>query len=170
MFKTHKNNIHGIKGAVKHYGKIYFHGDGNIYHQKEDSDFAKDFSNNSDDAKTYRVCFTKGDDIPDTVEELNKMLMKAKAKDIVESQQPKEATSVPTFSVDIPEDEEDALEDTEAKVPAKTDVKPPVAKVPAKTDVKPPVAKVPAKTDVKPPVAESNEGKEGSEGTEGGEK
>lgn len=117
MLQTHKNNIPGIKAAVAHFGKIYFHGDGNIYHKKEDSDFRKDFGNDRDGANTYRIEFNKDSKIPETVEELNKALLNAKTKEVVESHQQKELSTIPTFKVEI-EPEADA---TDAKGQAAAD-------------------------------------------------
>lgn len=108
MFKTHINNIHGLRAAVNHFGKIWFHGDGNMYHEKHWSDNAKDFSNDPQGASTYRVEFNKGDKIPSTVEELNKMLMAAKNREAVEAATPKEVSGLATFKVEIPEENEEA--------------------------------------------------------------
>ena len=117
MFKTHPNNIHGIKAAVKAHETVYFHGDGNIYHKKEDSDFRKDFSNDPTGSHTYRVKFGKGGkQVPSSLEELNKMLLAAKSEEAVESAKPKESSSVATFDVEIP-DEKPAKEPKEPKEP-----------------------------------------------------
>ena len=117
MFNTHPNNIHGIKAAVSAYGDIWFHGDGNIYHKKEDSDFRKEFSNDRDGAQTYRINFKKGDSIPSTTEELNKLLLQSKTKEVAEAARPKEVAGISTFKVEIPIEEADGPADG---IPAST--------------------------------------------------
>ena len=106
MFSIHKNNIHGIKAAVDHYGTIWFHGDGNMYHKEYESDTRKIFSNplsdNTAGPGTYRVKFTKGDAIPETVEALKKLLLDSKNKDYEDAAKPKSDSNVSTFKVAIP--------------------------------------------------------------------
>ena len=106
MFTTHKNNLYGIKAAVAAHGTVWFHGDGNIYHKKEDSDFRKGFSNDAHGPHTYRVQYGIGGlPVPDSLDEVHKHLQDSKNKEAAESRKPVENTSSSSFKVDIPEDE-----------------------------------------------------------------
>lgn len=101
MFKLHPQHLKDIKAAANHYGSIYFHGDGNIYHREEDSNFRKEFSNNSDGPQTYRVKFSKDGEFPDTLEVLAEMLMKAKNAEAIEKAKPKETAGISTFKTEV---------------------------------------------------------------------
>lgn len=98
MFSINNQNLKHVEQAVNHFGEIWFHGDGNIYHKKEDSDFRKDFSNDPVGHHTYRLHIKKGDKIPATVEEMNKALLSAKSKEVAESSISKEVSGIATFS------------------------------------------------------------------------
>lgn len=108
MFKTHENNIPQIRAAVKAFDKIWFHGDGNIYHKEEESNHRKDFSNGANNPATYRIAFAKGDTIPETVEDLNKALMDSKTKELTEAAKPKEVAGIATFRVEEPKKVEES--------------------------------------------------------------
>ena len=102
MFTLNENNLAQIKAAAKHYGKIWFHGDGNIYHKKEESDFRKDFSNipsSGVGTQTYRSEFSADSAFPETVEHLAKILTDSKSREIAQSAVPKDVASIATFSV-----------------------------------------------------------------------
>jgi hypothetical protein len=104
FFKTHKENIKQIRAVIATYGQCYFHGCGNFYDKKEDSDFRKDFTNpghnNTTPASAYRVHFTSKNQVPDNVEDLNALLQKSFAKEQVEASKPKSVSSIKTISVD----------------------------------------------------------------------
>lgn len=102
MFKTHINNIPGIKAAVAHFGSAYFHGDGNLYSKKEDSDFRKDFSNDANGPHSYRVLFVRGDIIPESLEQLDQLLLASKTREMAQTA-PEYSTGVSTFKVDLAE-------------------------------------------------------------------
>lgn len=103
MFKTHINNLPQIKAAATHYGTIWFHGDGNIYHKQGDSDFRKDFSNDKNGPETYRVKFNSGDRFPETLEELHVSLLSSKTKELQAAQLPQSVTGISTFKVHVDE-------------------------------------------------------------------
>lgn len=109
MFKTHKNNILGIKAALKVYPEIWFHGDGNIYHKEYESETRQKYSNplpgGGINPGTYRIKFKASDEIPETVEEMNEAFMVSKNKEFIEASKPKEQNGVATFSIDIPKEE-----------------------------------------------------------------
>jgi len=106
MLKTHPKNIAHIKAALKVFPEIWFHGDGNIYHKKKESDDRKDFTNNGNGPETYRIHFKQGDNIPATVEDMNKSLIQSKTSEIAEATKPiMYNAGVATFSVDEDEDE-----------------------------------------------------------------
>ena len=92
-------NLSQIKAMSDHFGEIYFHGCGNIYHDKVQSENAKIFSNEGNAPQTYRIKFSKGDKYPTTVEELVKLLHKAKAEDIAKEKTPSAGSSLVTTFV-----------------------------------------------------------------------
>jgi hypothetical protein len=103
IFKTHKENIPQIHAVIDTFKECYFHGCGNMYDNKVDSDFRKDFSNpghnNTAPASAYRVHFTDKSEVPDTVEKLNALLQGSFAKEQVEASKPKSVANVKTISV-----------------------------------------------------------------------
>lgn len=120
IFKTHEANIAQIKGALKAFDAIYFHGDGNIYPALKQLDgeyFSKasndrqTFANPNQEEATYRTLFKKGEEVPKSVDELNKVLMDSKNQDILTKRTIKEAAGITTFSADS-DDEETAADDT----------------------------------------------------------
>ena len=119
MFHTHKNNLHGIKAALKVYPAIWFHGDGNMYHDEQESEHRKDFANKSDSPQTYRAKFTSADQVPGTVEEMNALLMASKTKELTEAAKPKEVAKAGGFDFEIPEEEEQATEKEKEQAPKK---------------------------------------------------
>jgi len=100
IFKLHKENLPQIKAVVKKFGACYIHGDGNLYIGKEESDFRKDFSNPNSEEASYRVKFEKGDAIPETVEDLQALMMKAKNQETLAEREVKEVSAVKTFAVE----------------------------------------------------------------------
>jgi len=96
LFKTHPAHINQIKGAIKAFGPVYFHGDGNIYQvnkvnengQMHDSDFRKQFHNPKNLAGSYRVKFDTIADVPNAVDEINSLLTRSKDMEISEANKP----------------------------------------------------------------------------------
>lgn len=102
MFKTNKENIAHLKAAIKEFGPQWFHGDGNVYSVENLSDdpnimhpseFRKGYSNplpgGAASPASYRVKFITVDQVPDSVEELNQMLLRAANQEQIESMQEK---------------------------------------------------------------------------------
>lgn len=83
IFKTHIENIPQIEATLDAFGTCYFHGDGNMYSEKEASDFRKDFSNPKNEECTYRIKFERGQQVPQTVEALNEALLKARNSEVM---------------------------------------------------------------------------------------
>ena len=106
IFKLHKNNLPQIKGVVAAFGVCYVHGDGNLYESQEASDFRKDFTNPDSDEATYRAKFEKGDKIPDTIEELQTLMMKNRNKEILETRKVQEISHVKTVTIPVDEETE----------------------------------------------------------------
>lgn len=119
MFILNEGNISQIKAAVKAHGEIWFHGDGNIYHKKEESDHRQKYSNNRDGVQTYRVKFDGSSKIPTSVEDLTKALLDSKTRETMEATKPAAAKAVSTFSVD--DDTKDGKEDAGNKKGGKKD-------------------------------------------------
>lgn len=103
MFNTHKNNIAQIKATIRAFGICIFHGDGNLYSDKKDSDFRQNFSNPKNENSQYRVEFHDEEDVPATVEELNKRLIESRSKEIVDSRTPASTSPIKTIKVDSSE-------------------------------------------------------------------
>lgn len=108
IFKTHKENIPQIEAILESFGICYFHGDGNMYADKEASDFRKDFSNPKSDETAYRVIFKLGQKIPQTVEDLNKALLEARNGEIMAGMAPTNNSGQKTVTVKKKEGEEGA--------------------------------------------------------------
>ena len=106
LFKTHPNNIPQIKAHIKAVGATYFHGDGNLYAADEDNQLHSDnnvtYSNPKQEEAKYRVKFTSVSQVPDTVEELNEMLLKAKNQEILTERATQAASGVKNFEVEAP--------------------------------------------------------------------
>lgn len=110
IFKTHKNHIPQLKAHIKQHGATYFHGDGNIYRAgtedlKRHSDNNATYSNQNQEEAKYRVLLTSADQVPDTVEELNKLLLNAKNEEIMNERKPDANSTVANFHVEL-EDED----------------------------------------------------------------
>lgn len=79
--KLHIANLAQLKAVLKHpkVKAAYIHGDGNIYHTKKMSDDRAIFHNDhpTNRGATYRAEFTDPRDVPDTLEELEQMLIEA---------------------------------------------------------------------------------------------
>lgn len=74
--------------AIKTFGHVILHGDGNMYvdvegveekHQR--SYIAKTYAGVGNEAAMYRIKFTSIDQIPDSLQKLEKMFLEAKAKE-----------------------------------------------------------------------------------------
>jgi hypothetical protein len=86
-----------LPGIITKFGHAILHGDGNIYidktfdakgepiepkHQK--SYLAKTYAASGNEVATYTFKFTNVDQIPDTLDKLEKMLLSSKARETVE--------------------------------------------------------------------------------------
>lgn len=116
IFKTHPANIPQIKAVVAAFGGCYFHGDGNLYAldaqgNSEESDFRKDFSNDTNEESRYRVKFQRGDRIPTSVEELNKALLDSRNQELIAQRNIKQKEGVKTFTV-----QDEHLEDVDEDI------------------------------------------------------
>jgi hypothetical protein len=115
IFKLHKSNLPQIKAVVKKFGVCYIHGDGNLYTGKEESDFRKDFSNPNSEEATYRVKFENINDVPETIEDLQALMMKAKNQETLDERRVEEISSVKTISVEPDTDEAETSEENTSK-------------------------------------------------------
>ena len=113
MFKTSHANIAQIKATIGAYGECWFHGCGNIYVGKSESDFRKDFTNPNSEESVYRVHFTNAGQVPGNVEDLNKLLMQSRNQEMIQEKIPKHVSSVKTISVPQTESK---IDDEEAEL------------------------------------------------------
>lgn len=76
-FKVHELNL-AIVVAMLQRGdnKVFLHGDGNVYDNKEASDFRKEFSNPKDVNSKHRIIFTSLRQIPAELEDLDDLFFK----------------------------------------------------------------------------------------------
>jgi hypothetical protein len=100
MFKTSEANIPQIKATIKAFGQCWFHGCGNIYADKEPSDFRQKFTNPNSEEAAYRIHFTSISQVPSTLEELNKKLMSSRGEEITKEKLPKLSQEIKTISVE----------------------------------------------------------------------
>lgn len=107
IFRTHQKNLAQIKAAIRAFNVAYFHGDGNIYTELAKSDHHKNFTNPDREEAGYRLKFTDVNEVPNSVEQLNKMLMDSKNKETLQERQSTVSNGVQTFKVD----EEEELEE-----------------------------------------------------------
>lgn len=90
----HPLNLAQLMSAVVHFvGKldkygvnivgVWFHGDGNMYPSKKESDERKEYLNDHpvNEGAKYRKLFTRTDGIPQTLAEMEKVLVAAKIKE-----------------------------------------------------------------------------------------
>jgi hypothetical protein len=99
MFKTNQANIAQIKATIDSYGECWFHGCGNIYVGKDESDFRKNFTNPNSEESIYRVHFSGQNEVPGNVKELNELLMKSRNQELIQEKMPASTTMVKTISV-----------------------------------------------------------------------
>jgi hypothetical protein len=104
LFDTSKGNINQIKGAVKAYGPVWFHGDGNIYPVQtptkayegdHPSDIRKKHSNKK--SSSYRVKFDTIESVPNTVDGINDLLLQSYNRELKEASVPTVSKQVSTF-------------------------------------------------------------------------
>jgi hypothetical protein len=113
MFKVQKLHLDYLKKAVDVYGKINIHADGNMYvntantdGSMSNSDFHKEFSDPKQEGADHVLTFSKGDNLPETVQEINEMFIAAKAREKYEDNNEKEVTKFTGLNVDSEKDNE----------------------------------------------------------------
>lgn len=99
IFKTHQSNIAQIRACVEAYGVCFFHGCGNMYADEKESDFRKNFTNPKSDESSYRIKFMSVDQVPETLDELNTMLLGERNKEIMGERASQETAGVKTLTV-----------------------------------------------------------------------
>lgn len=97
IFKTSKALIDQVGDCVSELETTYVHGDGNIYDNKRDSDFRKNFSNPGNEEAKYRLILSKGDKVPADVKSFNDALLAARNKELVQDAAPKTVSAVKTM-------------------------------------------------------------------------
>lgn len=99
MFKANQANIAQIKATIDAYGECWFHGCGNIYVGKDESDFRKNFTNPNSEEAIYRIHFSSINEVPSSVKELNELLMKSRNQELIQEKMPATTSMVKTISV-----------------------------------------------------------------------
>lgn len=113
MFKTVQANIPQLKATLKAHPECWFHGCGNIYVKKSDSDFRQSFTNPNSEEAVYRIHFTSVSQVPAKLEDLNKMLMSARSQELVTEKMPKTSQSITTIRVEDDSEAELSAEELE---------------------------------------------------------
>lgn len=113
--KLHKMNLVQLKSAVRapqFRDGIWFHGDGNMYPKKKDSDDRVTFYNDhpANVGAKYRKLFTKTDAIPDTLEEMETQLVAANQLEVEKRNAEQVATANTSLAFDMLPDEETATD------------------------------------------------------------
>lgn len=105
---------------------VFLHGCGNMFKDKENSDFRKDFTNKNPDGSlppsAYVLTFRQIEHIPKSQEALENAFFAAKAKEVKEAAKPKNITLIPTLTVtdnDLLPHELEAKQLAEAEAKAK---------------------------------------------------
>ena len=105
IFKVNSVVLDQIKATVDQHGICYVHGTGQFYVDKKRSDDHKEYSDPDIKEADYRLVFKKGDRIPDTVEEIEKMFFAAKQQETIDSRKTPEAKN--TTIVNMPKVEKE---------------------------------------------------------------
>jgi hypothetical protein len=96
-----------VRATVEAFGECTLHGDGQFYGKglEKNSDDNKHFSDPDNIEATYRVKFTKPEQVPTSLEEIEKMLHAGKVEETVESRKPSERAAIQIVKVDEESDE-----------------------------------------------------------------
>ena len=100
FFKIVQANIPQIKATIAKYGECWFHGCGNIYSKKYPSDLRKDFTNPNSEEATYRIHFTSLNQVPDSVEQLTKLLLTSRNQEMIAERAPRVTHNIDTITVE----------------------------------------------------------------------
>lgn len=78
--KLHPYNLIQLASAIRFFGEVWIHGDGNMYPKKKDSDDRSIFYNQHpvNDAAKYRKLYTRVSQIPEDLEDLEDDLIQAR--------------------------------------------------------------------------------------------
>lgn len=105
MSKLHLFNFKQAKAVIRQYGHVYLHGDGNMFVTEEASKFRRTFSNPDQPEATIWIKFTSESEVPDTIEEAERLMeanKKRQAKEDIEKK--KTGADVIGFDMDeLPE-------------------------------------------------------------------
>lgn len=104
--KLHPYNLDQLASAIRHFGEVWMHGDGNMYPKKKDSDDRSIFYNQHpvNEAARYRKLYTRVSQVPEDLEDLEDDLVQARrAEDAAANEGITRATGNPlAFSVPPP--------------------------------------------------------------------
>lgn len=114
IFKLHEQLIPQIKATIKAYGLCYVHGCGNLYADAENSDNRKNYANPDHEEATYRIKFTNTNEVPSSIDELEKKLLAAKNAEIMQERTIKEVSGIRTIKVENTEEETKQEDNTDA--------------------------------------------------------
>lgn len=108
LLTTHQGNIAQIRACINAFGDVWVHGDGNVFPADDkgtfDSDNHKNFHNPNQTARDYRLKFTRDDmannRLPQTKEQLDNALLKAKNQELIGAASIQETTKVRNVRVE----------------------------------------------------------------------
>lgn len=117
IFKVNNVNLALARATVRVHGKAWLHGCGNVYNNKDDSDFRADFTNPNPDktphASSYRLYFDSVNQVPANEDEAEERLLRAKAAELKENTRQKSVNKVRTISIGEDDLHADDLTDKE---------------------------------------------------------
>ena len=99
-FRINEIALKQIKATVKEYGVCWVNGCGNFYADEKSSMDKKAFTNPDQEEATYVVKFTKEEDVPSTVEKMEKLFWASRQ---AETQQTEDSRSNVVKSVRVEE-------------------------------------------------------------------
>lgn len=102
--KLHPHNLKQLAAIVSTFGECWIHGDGNMFVKAEHSDFRQEFSNPDQEESKYRAHFNKGDQLPTSLDSLEKIMNRTRASEKQKAKdKEKQISAVTTVKVDVDE-------------------------------------------------------------------
>lgn len=107
LFKVNEANLAHLKDVIEQFGKGWIHGDGNVYVDEAPHKFRRDFTNpvrpGEPGSGSYWAYFDNVRDVPNTIEDLKKIFMKNKEKQLEAIDEKSTKTEVKVVKAKAPE-------------------------------------------------------------------
>lgn len=106
LFKVNDANLAHLKDVIEQFGKGWIHGDGNVYADEQPHKFRRDFTNpvrpGEPGAGSYWAFFDNVHDVPTTIDELKKLFMRNKEKQLEQIEEKSTKTEVKVVKAKTP--------------------------------------------------------------------